>query len=422
MEYQGKEIKKGIKLHLIHNDKFKTNLVSIFLTTELNRENVTKNAILPAILRRGSQNMPTQEAISMELEEMYGASFNCGIDKRGDNQVLKFYMESINDAFLPEGENNMLQTTIEKLLEIVFQPLVEEGGFRQDYLEQEKNNIKQVIEGKIDNKARYAIDRCTEEMYKGHPFALYKYGYIEDLETIDAKGLYEYYQELLKNCKIDIFVSGIIQENSYDIINQSQEMQKLEDREPKYNKTTLEIIPKNHEQIIQESMDVTQGKLILGLNVALDNEDMQYDALIYNSILGGSANSKLFQNVREKASLAYVASSSYLKAKNNIFINCGIEIENYEKALKIVKEQLEQMKQGDFTEGDIEVAKKGMIDAIQTIDDEQDTEIMYFFGQEFCQNKLDIEQYSNRIEKVTKEDVLQIAQKVEIDTIYFLKN
>ena len=105
MEHQVKEIKQGINLHLLQKDKFKTNLIAVFLTTPLNRENVTKNAILPAILRRGSKNMQTQEAISMELEEMYGASFNCGIDKRGDNQVLKFYMESINDNFLPKGEN-----------------------------------------------------------------------------------------------------------------------------------------------------------------------------------------------------------------------------------------------------------------------------------------------------------------------------
>ena len=199
-------------------------------------------------------------------------------------------------------------------------------------------------------------------------------------------------------------------------------MENLKEKTPQFSNMTLNVIPQNNGQEVQESMDVTQGKLILGLNVKLENEDMQYDALIYNSILGGSANSKLFQNVREKASLAYVASSSYLKSKNNIFINCGIEIENYEKALQIVKEQLEEMKQGKFTENDIEVAKKGIIDAIQTIDDEQDSEIMYFFGQEFCNNKLNIEQYLERIKKVTKEAVLKIAQKVEIDTIYFLKN
>ena len=122
MEYKVKEEKEGIKLHFIHNEKFKTNLVSVFITTKLTRENVTKNALIPAILRRGTKNMPTQETISKTLEEMYGASFNCGIDKRGDNQILKFYMESINDNFLPQNEENMLKTTITKLFEIVFNP------------------------------------------------------------------------------------------------------------------------------------------------------------------------------------------------------------------------------------------------------------------------------------------------------------
>ena len=114
MEYKVKEIKDGIKLHLINNDKFKTNLISVFLTTELNRENVTKNALIPAVLRRGSETMPTQEDISREMEEMYGASFNCGIDKRGDNQVLKFYMETVNDNFLPDNSENMLEKSINK--------------------------------------------------------------------------------------------------------------------------------------------------------------------------------------------------------------------------------------------------------------------------------------------------------------------
>ena len=232
MEYKVKEVKEGIKFHFIQNNKFKTNLVSVFITTKLSREDVTKNALIPAILRRGSKNMPTQEAISKTLEEMYGASFNCGIDKRGDNQILKFYMESINDSFLPENEENMLNKTISKLLEIVFYPYTENGVFLNEYLEQEKNNIKQLIEGKIDNKARYAIDRCTEEMYKNKTFSLYKYGYVEDLESIDTVSLYEQYQKIIKNSKIDIFVSGMIDNKiSKDIIN-LEEIQKLNPRKP----------------------------------------------------------------------------------------------------------------------------------------------------------------------------------------------
>ena len=207
MEYKKSEIKKGINLHTIKTDKFKTNLIAIFLTTKLERETVTKNAVISALLRRGSKNMPTQEQISKELEEMYGASFDCGLDKTGDNQVLKFYIETINDKFLPQNEENMLKTAIEKIVEIVFNPLVENEGFKKEYVEQEKNNIKQRIEGKIDNKASYSLDRCIEEMYKNEPFGLYKFGYIDDLDNINENNLYDQYKKLREECKIDIFVS-----------------------------------------------------------------------------------------------------------------------------------------------------------------------------------------------------------------------
>ena len=161
---------------------------------------------------------------------------------------------------------------------------------------------------------------------------------------------------------------------------------------------------------------------IIGLDLNLDNEDLRYDAIIYNSILGGSANSKLFQNVREKASLAYTASSSYYRFKNNLFINCGIEIGNYDKALEIIKQQIEDMKKGDFTDEEVENAKQGIIAAIKSIDDEQDTEVMYFFSQELSKNKLGIEEYMERVNKINKQNVIDIANKVSVNTIYFLKN
>lgn len=423
MEYKQTELKKGIKLHTINTDKFKTNLIAIFMTTKLTRENVTKNAVISALLRRGSKTMPSQEEISKQMEEMYGASFDCGLDKTGDNQVLKFYLESVNDNFLPQKGEDMLKTSLEKLLEIVFNPYIENNSFKPEYVEQEKNNIKQRIEGKIDNKARYSLDRCIEEMYPNEPFGLYRFGFIEDLENMDGKTLYQYYKELINSCKIDIFVSGNLNEDMNEIAIANPNIQNLQDRTPDY------VLPKElnknlpeKENRVTESMEVTQGKLILGLNVSLDREDLRYDVLIYNSILGGSANSKMFQNVREKAHLAYVASSSYLRYKNNIFINCGIEIGNYEKALELIKKQIEDMKNGNFTEEDIQNAKKGIIATIKTIDDEQDTGITYYFGQELSESNLSIEEYEKRIERVSKEDVINIAKNVAIHTIYFLKD
>ena len=422
MEYKITDVKEGIKLHTINTDKFKTNIIAVFLTTPINRENVTKNAVLSSVLRRGSKTMPTQEQISKELEEMYGASFDCGLDKTGDNHIIKFYLEAINDNFLPQNEDNMLKTGCEKLLDIVCNPLVENDGFKEEYIDQEKENIKQIIEGKKDNKAQYAMIRCTEEMYANKPYGLYKYGYVEDLNNINAKNLYEYYRELLNLCKIDIFVSGNLTENVDDYIIQNENIKKMGARTPIYNKPTLEEKENKEINIVTESMEVTQGKLIIGLDVNIKDEKEKYYALMYNSILGGTANSKLFQNVREKESLAYVASSSYLRYKSNIFINCGIEIKNYEKALNKIKEQLEDMKNGNFTEKDIENSKKVIISTIKSIDDEQDTEITYFLGQELTDNRTTLEEYTEAVESVTKEKIVDIANRTNINTIYFLKD
>lgn len=422
MKYNEIDIKNGIKLHTIKTERFKTNLIAVMLTTKLDRKNITKNALIPAVLRRGTKFMQTQEEINKKMEDMYGASFDCGLDKTGDNQILKFYMETVNNEFLPQDAENMIKSSIEKIFEIIFNPYLENGVFKKEYVEQEKENIKQIIDGKIDSKARYALDRCIEEMYKNEPFGLYKFGYVEDLKDINEKNLYEYYLELIKTCKIDIYISGIVDENIHNIIKQNENIEKLEERKPDFKE--FELVKKENEEAkeIQESMEVTQGKLILGLDVNILDKDARYKIMIYNSLLGGSANSKLFQNVREKASLAYTASSSYYRFKNNIFINCGIDIPNYQKALEIIKKQIEDMKNGDFTDEEIENAKNGIIASIKTIDDEQDTEITYYFGQELSGTKTSLEEYIENIQKVNKADVLEVAKQISINTIYFLKN
>ena len=422
MEYNQCEIKKGIKLHTIKTDKFKTNLIAVFLSKKLERENVTKNALIPAILRRGSKTLKTQEEISKTLEEMYGASFDCGIDKTGDNQVIRFYIETVNDNYLPKKENN-LEKSIQTLLEIVFNPYEENGKFKKDYINQEKENMKKRIESRKDNKARYSLDRCIEEMYKDKPYGLYKFGYSKDLEKINEENLYSYYKDLINTCKIDIFVSGPIDENIIKILKEDKILNSLNEREAEYNKLELEQKKKiEKENIVIEKMEVTQGKLLVGLDVDINDNKSKAIAMVYNNILGGSANSKMFQNVREKAHLAYVANSMYYKYKGNIIVNSGIEISNYEKALELIKKQIEDMKKGEFTKEEVENAKKGIISAIKTINDEQDSIIIYYFGQELTNTNVSVEQYMDEILSVSYEDVKNIAKKVYINTIYFLRD
>lgn len=423
MNYIKQNIKPGITFHKINTNKFKTNLFSIFITTKLERENVTKNALLTAILRRGTKKMPTQELISQNLENMYGASFDCGVEKTGDNHIMKFYLESINNEFLPSQEN-LSKECLDILIDIVFNPYVENGSFKEEYINGEKENLKQIIEGKIDNKAKYASDRCIEEMYKDKPYGLYKYGYIEDLKNINAKDLYEYYLQLIKNAKIDIFVSGDLDNEILNSIKENEIIKNLNERDPKYNVNKENEVKErvNEPKIIKESMQVTQGKLILGLDILENKKESKYATSVYNIILGGSANSKMFQNVREKASLAYTAGSIYLRQKDNVFIKCGIDILNYDKALEIIKQQLEQMKNGDFSENDINNAKLLISSTIGSISETQDAELTYYFSQELSDEFISIEDYINRINSVTKEQILNIANNVQINTIYFLKD
>lgn len=415
---------EGIKIHKIETNQFKTNLYAVFLATPLKRENVTKDALIAAVLRRGTKNIISQDKISKELEEMYGASFDCGIEKTGDNHIIKFYLEALNEEFLPEKEE-LTQKCINILLDIVTNPFVENNGFKQEYVDGEKENLKQIINGKIDNKARYSLDRCIEEIFKGEPYGLYKYGYVEDLEKITPQNLYEYYKELIKNCKIDIYYSGIFDnDNTEKIIEKRLQENNIESRNAEYviNNEVTEKKQKSETKTVEESMDVTQGKLVLGLQIDDNNKNSRFAASVYNAILGGGANSKLFQNVREKNSLAYTASSSYIRTKNVILVHCGIDIEKYEKALETIKEQIEDMKKGNFTDKDIEDAKKLIISSVKSISAEQDTEITYDYGQELSNEHTTIKDYQQNIEQIKREQIVDIANKININTIYFLKN
>ena len=435
MNYVKKEIKKGISIHNISTNKFKTNLYAVFLATPMNRETVTKNALITAILRRGSQNLQSQDVISKKLEEMYGASFDCGIDKTGDNHIMKFYLEAISEEFLPEKEE-LAKKCIEILLDIIFNPLIENNGFKEEYVESEKNNLKQIIESKIDNKRAYSLERCVEEMFKDEPYGLYKYGYVEDLDKLTPQNLYEYYKQLINQCKIDIFVSNTItnmasnttndlesNENINNIIEQNDIIKKLKEREPIYVKSNENNNQESsQEKVVEEHMQVGQGNLVIGLKVNANQDDAKYLTSVYNAILGGGANSKLFQNVREKESLAYTAASNYRRQKNVIFIRCGIEIENYKKALDTIRVQLEDIKNGNFTEEDLINSKKLITESIRGISSEQDTEITYYYGQELSNKLVSLEDYIHKIEGVTKKDVEEIARNISVDTIYFLRD
>lgn len=342
----------------------------------------------------------------------------------GDNQILKFYIEGINDSFLPD-KDNLLKDMKDMLLELVFDTNIENGAFNEDVLKIEKENLKQLIEGKIDDKDFYAFETCISNMYGDNGFGLFKYGRLEDIEEISAKSLAEHYQKLIQTAKIDIFVSGNLEnENIEEILRENEYLKLLAPRSENYilnneyteNKQIVENI-----KYIEDKMDVTQGKLVIGLDVLSKQENLQPVAIVYNSILGNGANSMLFQNVREKASLAYTVKSMYVRQKGNIFIRAGIEIENYNKALDLIKEQLSNIEKGNFTDEDIENVKCYLISGIKAIQEEQDSELIFYIGAEISKTEEDLQFYIAQIEKVTREEIIEFAKQIQYNTIYFLK-
>lgn len=399
-----------MKIKKIETKKFKTNVYALYLTIPLTKENVTYNALIPTVLKRGCEKYNNQLEISKKLEEMYDATFGIGITKVGNNEVLKFYLESLNNNYLPNNED-LSKTSIEMLLNIVMNPYLVNGKFDDDYVKQEKENLKKVIESRKDNKDTYATNRLLEEMFKEEPYGLYKFGNIDEIDNITSEKLYEKYKELIKNSEKYLYIVG-------DVKNLNIESYNIDEKEITISKEFPVKISKK-ENIVKEQMDVAQGKLVIGLNTPNNKQEV---IALYNTILGKGANSKLFLNVREKEGLAYSAGSTYLKRNNAIIISTGIEVSKYNKAVEVIKKQLKDMENGNITEKEMKDAKQFINAGLNLINESSENMIEYRFDKDLYNEEIDIEKYRKEIEEIKKEDIVKVAKQIKIDTIYFLGN
>ena len=399
-----------MKIKKIETKKFKTNVYALYLTIPLTKENVTYNALIPTVLKRGCEKYNNQLEISKKLEEMYDATFGIGITKVGNNEVLKFYLESLNNNYLPNNED-LSKTSIEMLLNIVMNPYLVNGKFDDDYVEQEKENLKKVIKSRKDNKDTYATNRLLEEMFKEEPYGLYKFGNIDEIDNITSEKLYEKYKELIKNSEKYLYIVG-------DVENLNIESYNIDEKEITISKE-FPVKISEKENIVKEQMDVTQGKLVIGLNTPNNKQEV---IALYNTILGKGANSKLFLNVREKEGLAYSAGSTYLKRNNSIIISTGIEVSKYNKAVEVIKKQLKDMEDGNITEKEMKDAKQFINAGLNLINESSENMIEYRFDKDLYNEEIDIEKYRKEIEEIKKEDIVKVAKQIKIDTIYFLGN
>lgn len=411
------EIGKNVKLTLIPESKFKTNLISVYIQRKLDRNEVTKNALLPGILKSGCNKYKTLGQLTDREEELYGSYLHAGASKRGESQVLGFSILSVNEKYLDE---KILGQCIEFLNEIINNPLVIDGGFNEEYLNIEKEILKDSIMSIINDKGNYAMKRTNEIMFEGEPYSINGKGYIEDLDNIDRVSLYEHYKEVLKTSPIEIMIEGEFEES---------EVVELIKEKFQFDRGNIIDIPKEeyYKEVdkvkeVKENMDIAQGKLVMGYRCNVDylDEEKYYSLILGSRILGGGADSKLFINVREKESLCYTIYSTIQKSKSTMMVCSGIEAQNYEKTVNLVKEQVQKLKDGDITESEISNAKIAFINSLNSLNDEIGRISDFYFSQSISKNKSDLDQIKNMINKSTKEDIVEAVKNIELDTIYFL--
>ena len=406
----------GVRFNFIKNNKFKTSMIGVFFSTPMTAKNVSINALIPAILRRGTEKLSTMKEISKKLESLYGAKFDCGVSKKGENQIIRFYGEAVNKKYTGTNQDTLGELA-DLINDVIFNPILDKGKFKADYVSQEKEQVKDIIESRKNDKVQYALERCYELMFEGEPFGLCEFGTTDRIDKITDDELMNGYRDMLNDYQVDVVVSGDLTEEEYkNIISKFKfsPRKALEIEKPK--KVNVEKV-----KDYTEKFDINQGKLSLGYRVNIDtNSDDYYKMLVYNGILGGGVQSKLFQNVREKNSLAYYAFSRYEKIKSVMGISCGIEIPNHQKALDTILEQVEDMKNGKITVEEYETTLKTLENSLNSMRDEQAQMLDFNYTQILLGSNKTLEEIIENVKKVQISDVVDVAKYVELDTIYFM--
>jgi len=423
------------EIYFIPTTKYKTNTITFFFIDDLRKETVSKNAMIPAVLRRGCNKYPSMNEISLQLENLFGASFDCGIIKKGEYHVIFFYAECISDNYLSQkmkgnNQDDIFHDCIELLIDIITDPIIENGAFKPDFLKQEKENLKRLIKGRINDKVTYAIDRCFEEMCKDEPFGIYQYGDISGLEQVDETNLYHQYNKIIHNTPLKVFISGNIPKENIDylkdilITKRANIIANTNITSSRDEANNINDNDKNKElKEYNEILDITQAKLSVGFNTNIYPKDQDYySLLVCNSILDGGMNSKLFKNIRENAGLAYYIFSQLEKFKGLYLISCGIDAQNKEKTVELILEQIKAIKLGDISKIEYESALKSIETGINSLKDNQLQVIDYYLVQLLSKTEDNFDTLLKKVKSVTISDVIKVAKKIEPELVYLLSS
>lgn len=420
MEALHKRLTDGVEFIAVPTNKFKTNILSVTFVAPLKKETVTANALTGEVLYRGSKNHPDIESLSAATDELYGMSLSPIVRQKGESQCIGFASSFLDDRFVLDGKS-VLEPAAKLMAEIMLDPVTENGVFKEDFVESEGCNLADQIRSQINDKRGWSIHRVTELMCEGEAYALDKYGFAEEAENMSAEVLWERYQELCKSAPVIFYYSGSIPVERVEAVIRDAFSPLISARE---FSVSCEIIakPKQEVRSYTDHMDVSQGKLALGFRTGgITAEHPDYPALmVCNAVYGGTATSKLFMNVRERLSLCYFASSMADKLKGLLVVSSGVEFTNFEVAKNEILAQLEEMKNGNISEEELHVARQALISSLRTMMDSHGRMEDYWLTQFISATEDTPVDLIAKVEQVTREQVMAVAGKIELDTIYYL--
>ena len=416
MEVIRKKLADGVNLTYLPARKFKTSLLSAQFVTPLQDRTAAAHALLPAVLRRGTVSCPDMGSLAARLDRLYGASIDYTVRKKGESQCVGFVASLIDDSFAPGGEK-LLEPVAALLGELVCDPATERGRFVTSYFESEKNNLLDAIRSLINDKRDYADRRLLQELCAAEPYGLFRLGSEETAEKLQPKKLYSQYRELISTSQLELFYSGSAELSRVENALQSA-FAGLPRKTVQELPATLPHTPREEVKTVTDVMDVTQGKL--GMGFSCGSED--YMALLMgNTLFGGSSNSKLFLNVREKLSLCYYASSLYHRQKGIITVSSGIEFENYQRAYDEIMAQLSAVQRGELEDWELQGARSTLLNAYASMGDSQGKLENFYLGQAATGREETPEELGREVAAMTPQRIYDAMDTVRLDTVYFLK-
>lgn len=414
------KISDGIFLNKITESKFTTNLISIGFICPLSEQTAGMSALLPDVLRRGCAKYPAMHDIEYKLAELYGARIEPCVRKKGDAVWCGFICDVLEEAFVPQN-SELLKNLVSLLCQILTDPITSGNAFDKEYVESEKSKLCEKITAEISNKRSYSIKRMLEIMCEGEPFAVSQYGTVESVSAITAAQLFDYHASLVKSAPIEIFCCGRIptgQLSEYfaDCLSGVKREQIKAVPQTSLHKFGGDV--KN----VTEEMDVIQGKLSIGFDIGTSPKDELYPAMmVANGVFGSGTASKLFLNVREKMSLCYYASSYIDKLKGIMVVASGINSKDFDAAKNEILHQLQEVKNGNISDDEMKNAKTAIVSALMAMQDSMQSQEDFGLSEFIGGYSLPAEELIEKINAVGKDDVIRAAQKITLDTVYFLK-